>query len=147
MPSPIRIRRHGSGVNPERGLIDTSVVIGLDEVDPNRLPADIAISTLTLAELTSGPHATRDNRERARRQRHLQRIEATFEPLPFDLDSTRAFGLVCAATAAAGRKAGGSRIVDLMIAATALAHELPLYTLNPSDLRGLDDLVEIVDLG
>lgn len=134
-------------MSPDRGLIDTSVAIGFEGVDPNRLPAEIAISTLTLAELTGGPHATRDDRERARRQEHLQRIEATLEPLSFDSDCARAFGSICAATAAAGRKAGGSRAVDPMIAATALAHGLPLYTLNATDLLGLDDLVEIVDLG
>jgi predicted nucleic acid-binding protein len=133
-------------VSPDRGLIDTSVAIGFERIDPGWLPAEVAISTLTLAELTLGPHATRDRGERARRQEHLQRVEATFEPLPFDPDCARATGRVCAAIALSGRKAGGSRFVDLMIAATALAHGLALYTRDASDLRGLDDLIEVVDL-
>lgn len=106
-----------------------------------------AISSLTLAELTSGPHATDEGIERSRRQDHLQRIEARIETLAFDDDCVRAYGHVYAAIVAAGRKPRGARYVDLLIAATALAHQLPLYTLNASDLRGLDDLLEIVDLG
>jgi predicted nucleic acid-binding protein len=134
-------------MSPDRGLLDTSAVIGSDEIDRTRLPAEIAISALTLAELTGGPHATSDGRERAQRQELLQRVEAGLETLPFDPECARAFGRICGATAAAGRKVGGSRMVDLMIAAVALSHRLPLYTLNAGDLRGLDDLVEIVDLG
>lgn len=134
-------------MNPDRGLADTSVVIASGEIDPGRFPVEIAISALTLAELTGGPHATSDGGERARRQELLQRVEAGLEALPFDPDCARALGRVCAATAATGRRIGGSRAVDLMIAATALSYRLPLYTLNASDLRGLDDLIEIVDLG
>jgi predicted nucleic acid-binding protein len=133
-------------VSPERGLIDTSVAVDLKKVDPTRLPADLAISALTLAEIACGPHATADELERARRQTHLQHVEATFESLSFDSDCARAFGHVYAAVLSIGRKALGPRKVDLMIAATALAHQMPLYTLNASDLRGLDGLVEIVDL-
>jgi predicted nucleic acid-binding protein len=128
-------------------LLDTSAVVGFDGIDRKRLPIEVAISALTLAELTGGPHATRDVGERARRQELLQRVEAGIETLPFDPECARAFGRICGATAAAGRKIGGSRMVDLMIAAVALSHRLPLYTLNAADLRGLDDLLEIVDLG
>jgi predicted nucleic acid-binding protein len=134
-------------VSPDRGLLDTSAVIGFDEIDRTRLPVEIAISSLTLAELTGGPHATNDTRERARRQELLQRVEAGLETLSFDSECARVFGRICAATVAAGRKVGGSRMVDLMIVAVALSHQLPLYTLNAADLRGLGDLVEIVDLG
>lgn len=133
--------------SPGRGLLDTSVVIRYDEVDPSRLPAEIAISTLTLAELTAGPHGAKDELERARRQHRLQRFEAEIEPLSFSAECARAYGSVYVATMAVGRKPRGSRSVDLMIAATALAHRLPLYTLNPKDLRGLDPLIEIVDVG
>jgi predicted nucleic acid-binding protein len=133
-------------VSPERGLIDTSVVVDLEKVDPARLPADLAISALTLAEVACGPHATTDEVERARRQSHLQQVEASFESLPFDSICGRAFGQVYAAVACIGRKARGPRKVDLMIAATALANQLPLYTFNATDLRGLEDLIEIVDL-
>jgi predicted nucleic acid-binding protein len=106
----------------------------------------MAISALTMAELAGGPATTPDSLTRARRQERVQRAESAFEALPFDPACARAYGRVCAAIVAAGRRPGRTRTVDLMIAATALAHALPLYTLNASDLRGLDDLVEIVDL-
>lgn len=129
-----------------RGLIDTSVVICIDEVDPTRLPAELSISALTLAELTAGPLVATDDLERARRQNRLQRFESGAEPLAFDSRCARAYGGVYVAVAAAGRKARGARAVDLRIAATALAHDLPLYTLNAKDLIGLDGLLTIVDL-
>lgn len=127
-----------------RGLIDTSVVIDLDAIDPDRLPGELAISAMTMAELAAGPHATKDAGERARRQDRLQRTEATFEPLPVDSQVARAYGLVYAAVAATGRKARGRRATDLFIAATALAADLPLYTRNPSDFAGLSELLEII---
>lgn len=129
-----------------RGLIDTSVVIGIDEVDADRLPAKISISSLTLAELTSGPHAVSDQLERARRQHRLQRFETGVDAVAFDAACARAYGPVYVAVVSSGRKARGSRAVDLMIAATALAFDLPLYTLNAKDLHGLEQLIEIVDV-
>jgi predicted nucleic acid-binding protein len=128
-----------------RGLIDTSVVIGYERVNFCRLPDEMAISTLTLAELSAGPLATEDDLERARRQERLQRFESGVESLPFNEGCARAYGHVYAADMAGGRKPRGTRAVDLMIAATAMANELPLYTLNAKDLRGLERLVEIVD--
>jgi predicted nucleic acid-binding protein len=130
----------------DRGLIDASVVVDIGSLDPARMPAEVAVSTLTLAELASGPHAVDDELTRARRQNLLQHIEAGIEALSFDPACARAYGLVYAAVASTGRKARGSRAVDLMIAATALAHDLPLYTRNAADLNGLEDLLEIVDL-
>lgn len=127
-----------------RGLIDTSVVIDLTEIDLERLPAEIAISAVTLAELAAGPHATTDPAERARRQDRLQRAEATFEPLPMDAAAARAYGRIYAAVAVSGRKARGRRAMDLLIAATALAAGLPLYTRNPDDFAGLSDLLDII---
>jgi hypothetical protein len=116
------------------------------EIDPGQLPAEIAISALTLAELTAGPLATADELERARRQERLQRFESGVESLNFSPSCARANGHVHAATHAAGRKPRGARAADLMISATALAHDLPLYTLNARDLRGLEGLLEIVDV-
>lgn len=127
-----------------RGLIDTSVVIDLDVLEPQSLPREIAVSAITLAELAAGPHATRDAAERARRQDRLQRTEATFEPLPVDADVARAYGRVYAAVVTTGRKARGRRATDLLIAATALAAGLPLYTRNPADFAGLSGLLHIV---
>jgi len=121
-------------------MLDTSVVVDLDRVDPAQLPDRISISALTMAELAAGTHATGDVAERARRQDRLQRAEATFDPLPFDVHSARAYGPISASVLAAGRKARGRRAVDLLIAATAVAHDLPLYTRNPDDFRRLDGL-------
>jgi predicted nucleic acid-binding protein len=144
MPGSTRIRRPvAEPPRPERGLIDTSVLIDLELLDRASLPEELAISAVTLAELAAGPHATTDADERARRQERLQRTEATFEPLPLDDSCARAYGRVYAAVMRAGRKARGPRAMDLLIAATALAHQLPLYTRNPGDLRGLGSLLEV----
>ena len=131
---------------PPRGLIDTSVVIDLPDIDVTRLPLEIAISAITLAELAAGPHATSDSAERAKRQDRVQRAEATFEPLPVDAGVARAYGRVYAAIVASGRKARGRRAVDLLIAATAISAGLPLYTRNPEDFNGLAGLVHIVSI-
>jgi predicted nucleic acid-binding protein len=127
-----------------QGLIDTSVVVDLGHIHADRLPIEMAVSAITMAELAAGPHATSDPDERARRQDRLQRAEATFEPLPFDVDAARAYGVVYAAVAATGRKARGARAVDLLIAATAAAAQLPLYTRNPRDFAALEGIVDIV---
>jgi predicted nucleic acid-binding protein len=129
---------------PSHGLIDTSVVIALENIDAGQLPSELAISALTMAELAAGPHATGDAGERARRQDRLQRAEAAFDPLPFDGDSARAYGRIYAAVIATGRKARGARAIDLLIAATALAANLPLYTRNLDDFRGIEHLLTIV---
>jgi len=126
-----------------RGLIDTSVVIDLGRVAPDTLPPEIAIATVTLAELAAGPHAAEDPTERARRQARLQCTEATFDAIPFDAAAARAYGRLWAEVASAGRKARGKRALDLLIAATALAAELPLYTRNPSDFDGLGALIDV----
>ena len=127
-----------------RGLVDTSVDHRPRAHRCERLPAEVAVSAVTLAELAAGPHATDDPLERARRQDRLQRAEAAFEPVPVDGAVARAYGRVYAAVAAAGRKARGRRSLDLLIAATALAAGLPLYTRNPNDFQEVADLLEIV---
>ena len=127
-----------------RGLLDTSVIVDLDRIDPEQLPDEPSVCAITLAELAAGPHATSDPDERARRQDRLQRIEAIFDPLVFDADAARAYGRVYAAIVTVGRKARGRRAVDMLIAAVALAAGLPLYTCNPNDFAGLTDLVEII---
>ena len=120
-----------------RGLLDTSVVIALEAVPAEQLPEEPAVSAITLAELAAGPHAAGDDEERARRQERLQRVEALLDPLPFDAAAARAYGRVFAATRASGRKARGARAIDLLIAAVALANDLPLFTRNPADIDHL----------
>lgn len=129
---------------PDRGLIDTSVVVDLERVDPNQLPLELSISALTLAELAAGPHVARNVGDRANRQDRLERTEATFDPLPFDTEAARACGRIYAAVAGTGRKARGARAVDLLIAATAAAAGLPLYTHHVEDFRGIEDIVTVV---
>jgi predicted nucleic acid-binding protein len=129
---------------PPRGLIDTSVVLDLERLDPEGLPIEIAISALTLAELAAGPHVASDAKERGVRQDRLQRAEAAFDALPFDAAAARGYGRVYSAVVSTSRKARGARAVDLLIAATAAAAALPLYTRNVDDFRGLDDVVVVV---
>lgn len=128
----------------ERGILDTSVIIDLDVIDQALLPRELAISAVTLAELAVGPHAANDPAERARRQDRLQRTEAAFDPLAFDTQSARAYGRIYAAVVASGRNARGARVPDLMIAATACAAGLALYTRNPDDFQALGGLVEVI---
>ena len=126
------------------GLLDTSVVIDLAGLSRDKLPERLAISAVTLAELAAGPAAARDPDIRARRQDQLQRAEATFNPLPVDVSVARAYGRIVGAVVAARRKHRGARSLDLLIAATALANQLPLYTRNPDDFAGLESLIDIV---
>jgi predicted nucleic acid-binding protein len=126
-----------------RGLLDTSVVIDLERIPAGDLPVEGAISALSLAELAAGPHASADLKERARRQERLQRVEATFDAIAFDADAARAYGVIFAAASASGRGTR-RRAVDLLIAATAAAAGLPLFTRNPDDVAGLDGIVEVV---
>jgi tRNA(fMet)-specific endonuclease VapC len=125
---------------PTRGILDTSAVIQLGRiVDATLLPAEPMITAVTLAELSVGPLVARDGQQRAARQAHLQQAEADFEPLPFDAAAARAFGRVAAALRQAGRKPA-ARAYDAMIAAIALANELPVYTCNPDDFAGIAGL-------
>lgn len=125
------------------GVLDTSTVILLDRLtDVSTLPVEPLITVVTLAELSVGPLVATDERERAVRQARLQQAEADFDPLAFDAAAARAFGQVAASLRRAGRKPA-ARAYDAMIAATAAARGLPVYTCNPRDFSGIDD-VEIV---
>jgi len=128
---------------PTRGLLDTSVVIDHDLVDPALLPEESAIAAVTLAELAAGPHATGDRSERARRQDRLQWAAATWDAIPFDTEAARAYGRLFAAARAKGRSSR-ARLADLLIAATAAANGLPVYTRNPDDFAGFEKIVAIV---
>lgn len=123
-----------------RGLLDTSTVILLGRLsDPAVLPGEALISAVTLAELSVGPHVATSDQERVARQAHLQQAEADFDPIPFDAAAARAFGRVAASLRRAGRKPA-ARAYDALIAATAIANALPLYTCNPDDFAGIDEL-------
>lgn len=135
-----------------QGLLDTNIVILRTWIDPTELPDEMAITAITLAELSAGPHDVRGNDEqsaydatleRARRMEVLQRAEHEFDPIPFDAEAARIYGRVAAAVIAAGRKPR-RRALDLMIASIAIAESLPLYTTNPDDFVGLEQLMTIV---
>ncbi|MEZ0065981.1 putative nucleic acid-binding protein [Streptacidiphilus sp. MAP12-20] len=127
----------------QEGVLDTNIIAALSAYDPAELPDELLITSVTLGELSHGPHATDDPVKRARRMAVLQHVEGAFDPLPYDRDAARIYGQMCAAVIAIGRQPRG-RSSDLMIAATAASNGLPLYTSNPKDFQGLEDLVEIV---
>ena len=127
------------------GLVDTSVVV--DWHDPAviaALPDEMAISVITAAELAAGPHLAADAVEAAKRQARLQEVESALEPIPFDAAAARSYGLVVAAVIRGGRKR--SRFADLLIAATAHAGRLDLYTRNGEDFTGLEGLVRVFSI-
>jgi predicted nucleic acid-binding protein len=126
-----------------RGLGDTNILIYLERLAIDQLPAELLTSTVSLAELSAGVHSALDAGERARRVHRLQRVEATFIPLPFDVEAARRYGIIAAEVIAMGRKPRG-RVADLMIASIAAANKLPLFTTNPADFRGLESVVTAV---
>lgn len=133
-------------VQRPRGVLDTSTVILLSRIsDATSLPEEPLITAVTLAELSVGPLVASTEEERAARQAHLQQAEADFDALPFDAQAARALGRVAASLRRAGRKVR-PRAFDAMIAATALASGLPVYTCNPHDFSAIDglDVVPVV---
>ena len=128
--------------DPTRGLLDTSVVLDHHLIDADLLPDESAIAAVTVAELAAGPHLTDDRDERAGRQDRLLWVTLTWDALAFDDDAARAFGRLCAA-ARASAPTQRHRVADLLVAATAVAHDLPLITRNPDDFVGLDEIVEV----
>jgi tRNA(fMet)-specific endonuclease VapC len=125
---------------PSRGLLDTCTVILLARLSPQALlPQEAMISAITLAELSVGPLVATLEEDRAARQSHLQQAESDFDPLPFDDAAARAFGRVAASLRNSGRKPA-ARAYDALIAATAVAQSLPLYTCNPADFTGITEL-------
>jgi predicted nucleic acid-binding protein len=128
-----------SSASVGRGLLDTSAVIDLADLDASALPDECLISAVTLGELSAGALIATNARERAARQAHLQQAEADFDPLPFDAGCARAFCRVAASLRRSGRKAQ-ARAYDALIAATALANAVPVYTRNPEDFKGIEGL-------
>jgi len=126
-----------------RGLLDTSVVVSLGGLtDLDALPARCFVSAITLAELSVGPLVANTDRERIARQSVLQQVEADFHAIPFDDRAARAFGRVAAELRASGRKTT-ARAYDALIAATAVANELPVFTLNVDDFSGIASLTVV----
>jgi tRNA(fMet)-specific endonuclease VapC len=121
------------------GVLDTSTLVIIDRLDPELLPDEPVITAVTLAELSVGPLVATSDAERVARQARLQETEAAFDPLPFDASAARMFGGVATSLRRSGRKTA-ARATDALIAAIAMAHELPVYTCNPRDFQGIDGL-------
>lgn len=125
---------------PPNGILDTNTVILLPRIsDDSLLPPYPTITSITLAELSVGPLVATDDATRAARLTHLQQAETDFDPLPFDAAAARAFGRVASSLRSSGRKPA-ARAYDALIAAIAVARNLPLYTVNPDDFAGIADL-------
>ncbi len=126
-----------------RGILDTSTLILLGRMqDTDSLPDEPLITAITLAELSVGPLVASTDKERAARQAHLQQAEADFDPLPFDASAARSFGRVAAGLRRAGRKPA-ARAYDAMIAAIAIANDLPLHTCDPKDFTAIVELTVV----
>ncbi len=123
-----------------KAVLDTSVLIASNVP---ALEGELAISTASLAEMHFGVLVTADQAVRAGRLRRLTELQRTFDALPVDDDVSVSYGQLAAAMAATGRQPR-SRVMDLLIAATAHAHGARLYTRNAVDLMGLEHLLEIV---
>lgn len=128
-----------TGTFARRGLLDTSAVIDLADLEQEALPAECMISAVTLAELSAGTLLATNARQREATQAHVQQAEADFEPIPFDAACARAFGRVAASLRRSGRK-HRARAYDALIAATAVAHDLPVFTRNADDFAGIEGL-------
>jgi len=124
------------------GVLDTTVLVLLERLRPDDLPAEPAVTAISLAELSVGPLVTDDPAERAARQIRLQEVEAAFDPLPFDAAAARTFGRVAAELRRSGRRVQ-ARAFDAMIAAVAVANDLPVYTSNPRDFAGIEALTVV----
>ena len=124
------------------GVLDTNAVILIERLQVEDLPGEPVITSITLAELSVGPLVAGDESERAARQVRLQEVEAAFDPLTFDASAARTYGRVAASLRRSGRKTS-ARAFDALIAATAIANDLPLYTCNPKDFEGIDGLTVV----
>lgn len=126
-----------------RGMLDTCVVIDLQVIDPSSLPVEAAVSSIVLAELAQGVATTKDPVEMMARAQRLADVEAEFAAVPFDREAARRFGTLVALTVKANRDPRPRRM-DLMIAATAAAQGLPLFTRNADDFKGLEQSVKVI---
>ena len=125
-----------------RAILDTSVLIANDVP---YLEGELAISAAALAELQFGVLVTTDAAVRAERLRRLSEFQRRFSALPVDEAVATSYGQLAAAVVTAGRRPR-SRVMDLLIAATAHAHAARLYTRNAADLVGIEHLVDIVQV-
>ncbi|MEV6164139.1 type II toxin-antitoxin system VapC family toxin [Streptomyces sp. NPDC052052] len=127
----------------QQGVLDTCVVIDLPDIAPERLPVEMAVPTIVLAELAQGVAMAGDPVDMMARAQRLADVEADFDAVPFSREAARRYGTLVALVVKAGRNPRPRRM-DLMIAAVAAAEGLPLYTRNPDDFKGLEQGVEVI---
>ena len=125
------------------GVLDTCTYIDLDVLDQHDLPTFPQLTSITLAELHQGVAMAKDARSRATRTEKLGAAMADFEPLPFDGAAATRYGTLVGMVLAAGRDPR-PRKIDLMIASISSTQGLPLYTRNPVDFKGLEELVTVI---
>lgn len=125
-----------------RGILDTSVLVATD-VAP--IPGELAISVISIAELHFGVLVATTSETRANRLARLSALQRRFDPLPLDEAVADSYGRLAARVVEIGRQPP-ARTMDLLIAATAHAHDASIYTRNAADLTGLEDLVDIVTI-
>ena len=129
----------------QSGVLDTSAYIDVALLDPAVLPMVPELTAITMAELHQGVAMAKDAASRAARTEKLGAAIVEFEPLPFDGPAAARYGTLVALTVEANRDPRPRR-TDMMIAAIASAHGLPLYTRNAKDLVGLADLLAVVEV-
>lgn len=125
-----------------RVLLDTSVVIDYPAEAVASHADTASVSTITLAELSYGLHTSDPLINTAREQRYNW-IASTFAPIPFDPSAARIYGALCANVRNVGRDPKPRRF-DLLIAAVAVALEIPLITRNEKDFRGIHGALDVV---
>jgi len=122
-------------------LLDTNIISELRRPKPHgavvawidAVPAEaLFLSAVTLAEIQRGIELTRekDPAKAAEIERWLDAVAATWSVLPLT-------GAICRRWARLQHRKPREAIEDLLIAATALEHDLVVATRNVKDYRGL----------
>ncbi|KLL11384.1 type II toxin-antitoxin system VapC family toxin [Protofrankia coriariae] len=125
-----------------RGILDTSVLIATN-IAP--IPGELAVSVISIAELQFGVLVAKTSEARANRLARLSALQRRFDPLPVDDAVADSYSRLAARVVEIGRQPR-ARTMDLLIAATAHAHEASVYTRNAADLAGLEDLINIITI-
>lgn len=126
------------------GLVDTSAIVTLERRglllngDLSALPdGELAIASITVSELLVGLHRTRSDELRRRRERGVEWVIAQLPVLPFGIVEARLHASLNAELMARGQRIGDH---DLIIAATALAHDYAVFTHNLREFQRVPGL-------
>lgn len=125
-----------------RAVLDTSVLIEPPTNGLASLADAVAVSIVSIAELQYGLALANDPVEELARRRRLQVVLEHCDVLVPDVRTTEMYGVLAGLVLRAGRNPRPRRF-DLLIAATAARHDIPLLTRNADDLRGLERVVSV----